>query len=163
MAYVLLLLVCLSAPSVPAPSVVVSPEEDLVTTTVTLDDSRELTVMRNATGQPVRAIVRRMDGKQMTCDPYFAWVTTTYHCGGGETCSNTAYTAYGHAGGTSRSDACANAKADGCASTGCYPGGYQWCSLVEAVSGVYYDAGGGCGYNLISNCGGVTYTGACTP
>ncbi|HYH07178.1 MAG TPA: hypothetical protein VEK11_08995 [Thermoanaerobaculia bacterium] len=117
--------------------------------------------MRNAMGQPVRAIVRRYDGKRMTCDPYFAWVTTDYHCGGSETCTNTAYTAYGHAGGTSRANACANAKADGCASTGCYPGGYQWCALQEAVSGVYYDAGGGCGYDLLSNCGGVTYTGNC--
>jgi hypothetical protein len=161
MLYVLLLLARLVPPPAPAPSGNVTPEENLVATTMKLDESRELIVMRNAMGQPVRAIVRRYDGKRMTCDPYFAWVTTDYHCGGSETCTNTAYTAYGHAGGTSRANACANAKADGCASTGCYPGGYQWCALQEAVSGVYYDAGGGCGYDLLSNCGGVTYTGNC--
>jgi hypothetical protein len=160
MIYVLLLLARLTAQPAPAPSPDLTPDEDLVATAMKLDDSRELIVMRNATGQPVRAIVRRFDGKQMTCDAYFAWVTTEYHCGGGQTCAS-AYTAYGHAGGTSRANACANAKADGCAATGCYPGGYQWCALVEAVSGVYYNAGGGCGYNFISNCGGVTYTGNC--
>jgi hypothetical protein len=161
MIYALLLLSRLLAQTTPAvPSVNVGPDDQLVTTTMKLDDTKELTVTRNAAGQPVRAIVRRVDGKRMTCDPYFAWVETTYSCGGGQTCSS-AYTAYGHAGGTSRSNACANAKADGCAATGCYPGSYQWCSLVEAVSGVYYDAGGVCGYDLISNCGGITYTGNC--
>lgn len=161
MIYVLMLLAPLLADPVSAPSVNIPSDEALVATTMKLDDSRELVVMKNALGQPVRAIVRRIDGKQMTCDPYFAWVTTEYHCGGGGESCDFPYTAYGHSGGTSRSSACANAKADGCVSTGCYPGGYQWCSLIEAVSGVYYDASGGCGYDLISNCGGVTYTGSC--
>ncbi len=127
-------------------------EDQLVSTTVKLDDVLEMTMYRDPSGRPVRAIVRRQDRKQMTCDPYFAWVSHDFHCGQG--CGNP-YTANGHAGGTSRSNACTNARQDGCAQTACSPGTYGYCGLIEKVSGVYYDAGGTCGYQYISTCGAV--------
>jgi len=150
-------LVLLAQMTVTSPAL--SPQDEaLIATTVPLGNNIEMTVMRNAQGEAVRAIVRRTDGKQMTCDPYFAWVTHDYACDG---CANGTYTVYGHAGGTSRSNACANAKADGCAYAVCNPGTYSYCQLIEAVSGVYYDAGGTCGYQLLQNCGGSTYTAQC--
>ncbi|HEX6096538.1 MAG TPA: hypothetical protein VF432_09460 [Thermoanaerobaculia bacterium] len=128
-----------------------NPGEELRTTVVKLDGGREMTVMRNALGRPVRAVVRNTDGTPMTCDPYFAWVTHEYECGQG--CDPYwVYTAYGHAGGTSRTNACVNARNDGCASVVCGSTDYGYCTFIEAVAGSYYDDGGGCGYGQIHDC-----------
>ena len=118
--------------------------------TIRLDDQLEMTLTRDAAGAPVKAVVRRMDGRRMTCDAYFAWVSHDFHCGQG--CNNP-YTANGHAGGTSRSNACANAKADGCSQTACSPGTYGFCGTIESVNGIFNgDEGGGCSYGGMQYC-----------
>lgn len=124
-------------------------DENVVTTTLKIGTDRLLTVQREPSGRPIRAILKRVDGKPMTCDAYFAWVSHDFACGQG--CSNP-YTANGHAGGTSRSNACTNARNDGCSQTACSPGTYQYCGYIEAVSGVYYNAGGTCGYQDLHDC-----------
>jgi len=135
----------------PAPAPPADPNEKLIATVVKLDAGREMTVMRNAKGRPIRAIVKNTNGTPMTCPPYFAWVTHEYECGQG--CDPYwVYTAYGHDGGTSRTNACINARNQGCSSVVCGSGEYGYCTFIEAVAGSYYDAGGGCGYGQIHDC-----------
>lgn len=139
----------------PAPTPTLPPaaggDEQLVATKVTLEQGREMTVFRNAYGRPVRAIVQNTNGQPMTCPAYFAWVTHEYECGQG--CDPYwVYTAYGHSGGTGRTNACINARNDGCASVVCGSSEYGFCTFIEAVAGTYYDAGGGCGYEQIHDC-----------
>ncbi len=147
MIYALLILAQLTVVSPSAPIDGAICDESLITTTVNLDDGRELVISRDPTGRPVQAILRRLDGKPMTCDPYFAWVSHNFHCGGN--CDGGAYTANGHMGGTSRSNACVNARNDGCSQTACSPGTYQYCGLIEAFSGV---ANGNCVYQSLHDC-----------
>lgn len=120
--------------------------------TFRLDEQREMTLTRNAAGAPIRAVVKRIDGRQMTCDPYLAWVSHDFHCGQAGACSNY-YTANGVGGGTSRSAACLAAKADGCSQTACSPGTYGYCGTVEAVNGIFNGSeGGGCSYGGMQYC-----------
>lgn len=148
MIYALVILAQLTVVPPPAPPDGAFCDESLITTTVNLDDGRVLTILREPTGRPVQAIVRRLDGKPMTCDPYFAWVSHLFTCGA--SCEGGApYQANGTAGGTSRSNACLNARNDGCAQTACSPGTYTYCGFVEAFSGV---ANGNCWYGSLHDC-----------
>src|SRR6202008_153854 len=147
----MLLLALADDPSIPTPAVLGNSDEQLVQTVIKLDETREVLMMRDATGKPVRAIVRRIDGKpMMTCDPYWAWVSHDFHCGQG--CGNP-YTANGSAGGASRANACLNARNDGCSQTACSPpSAYVYCGFIAAFAGQYYDANPGCGYEFLHDC-----------
>jgi hypothetical protein len=124
-------------------------EAALTETIVTLDEEREAVLKRDADGKLVEAIVRRFDGRAMTCDPYFAWVSQEYTCTGN--CGNS-YQANGHYGGTSRSNACANARADMCSQASCSGGTYSFCSLIEAESAQLYSSSPTCAYATFRAC-----------
>lgn len=130
-------------------------DEGLITTTLNLDEGRVLTTLREPTGRPVRALLRRLDGKPMTCDPFFAWVSHYFTCGA--SCEGgVPYQANGHMGGTTRANACLNARNDGCSQTACSPGTYRYCGFIEAFSGAAY---GNCVYGELRDCvgsGGLT-------
>jgi hypothetical protein len=123
--------------------------ETAIQTTMKLNDDLQLTVSRDVTGRPLRAVVKRFDGKPMTCEPFFAWIAHDFSCGQG--CSNP-YTANGHAGGSSRFNSCTNARQDGCAQTACAPSTYEYCATGEKFSGTLLSGGGECTYYQLNNC-----------
>lgn len=146
-AFVLLAQLVGNAPLLPAEA----PEcdESMIQTTMKLNDDLQMTVIRDVTGRPNRAVVRRFDGKPMTCEPFFAWVSHDFSCGQG--CGNP-YTANGHAGGSSRWNACTNARQDGCAQTACSPNTYEYCSTGEKWTGTLMTGGGECTYYQVNPC-----------
>lgn len=149
MIYALVILAQLTLVPPPAPPDGAFCDESLIETTVKLDDGRMLTISREPmTGRPIRAVVRRFDGKPMTCDPYFAWVSHKFRCDAGD-CNAGWYQANGVGGGTTRQNACINARDDGCAQTACSPGTYQYCEWVEGFSGI---ANGSCVYQELHTC-----------
>ena len=52
-----------------------------VATRFKVDAEREITVVRDALGRPMRAVVRRVDGKPMTCEPITHGYPTSFPAG----------------------------------------------------------------------------------
>lgn len=114
-----------------------------------VDDERELVLTKDATGRTVRALLRRYDGKPMTCPHFYAWISSNYSCT--NNCSAT-YTADGEAGSNvNRYAACSAAREELCAEATCSSGSYLFCSLNYSESG-WNNYTGSCSYWEIRPC-----------
>ncbi len=125
-----------------------SPQQ-LPTVTVALDAEREAIVTLRPDGSFVQAVVRRYDGKPMTCETYLAFFSQEYTCNG--SCASTIMVQGQGGSFVSRGAACAAAKADACANATCSPGTYGFCSLNYSYS-ITNGGGGGCTYNHERDC-----------
>jgi hypothetical protein len=115
-----------------------------------------LELVREPGGKVSRLIVKRQDGRPMTCDAYMALMEQEYACYGGQ-CYTYNYLETGSGFGSTQEDACAAARSDMCASSAGCPS-YQFCYTLTDWSGVLaYEQGGGCVYYYAGTCGG----GAC--
>ncbi len=125
-----------------------TPPQPLATETFPLDSEREAVITLGLDGKPVQAVVRRFDGKPMTCETYFAWHRQYYTCTGN---CGAVYSASGSEGSnSSRLEACEAAKATACSFATCQSGTYQHCSLQYSYSG--WNGGSGCSYGQIRDC-----------
>jgi len=108
---------------------------------------------RDVNGMPVRAVVRRTDGKPMThCDAYTATLEQTYGCHSGD-CSSGWSVATGVGYGSSDTDACDAAKADMCQYATCYSGTYQYCATsISQTFSLVSESGGSCTYTGSGSC-----------
>jgi hypothetical protein len=126
-----------------------TPPQPLATETFPLDSEREAVITLGLDGKPVQAVVRRFDGKPMTCDTYFAAFSQTYtcngNCGAPLTASATAASNY------SRAEACSEARAAACASATCSSGSYQFCTLRWSYS-LWNGNTGSCTYTIRLAC-----------
>ena len=118
-----------------------------------VDGEVSIEVTRDLTGNPVRAVVRRTDGKRMThCDPYMATLEQTYGCQSGD-CSSGWGVATGVGYGQSDTDACNAAKAEMCQYATCASGSYQYCATtMTEVYELVSDSGGNCTYSGAGAC-----------
>lgn len=125
-----------------------APQQQLPTTTFSIDAEREAVITLGPDGEPVQAVVRRFDGKPMTCETYFAWHRQYYTCNG--SCSSV-YTASGAEGSnSSRLQACEAAKAEACSFATCQSGTYTHCGIAYFYAG--WNGGSGCTYGEIHGC-----------
>ena len=130
-----------SAPQLPA-------DLDEVGAIVRLDAEREAVVTYGSDGKPVHALVRRIDGRPMTCDTFMAWFSQNYTCNG--SCSSTLPAHGWGMSNAGRYAACEAARADACAEATCSSGSYMFCSLNYSYSG--WNGGSGCNYYQFRDC-----------
>jgi hypothetical protein len=123
--------------------------DDLEATIIRMDNEREVVVTHTADGTPVRAVVRRLDGKKMTCDRYLAWFANKYTCDGN--CGSYLTVSGSASSNINRNDACEKARADACSRAICTTGSYQFCDLIYQYS-ASLDTGSECSYSQYHNC-----------
>ncbi|HYC92112.1 MAG TPA: hypothetical protein VEO54_23060 [Thermoanaerobaculia bacterium] len=126
-----------------------APQQALPTESFPLDSEREAVITLGLDGKPVQAVVRRFDGKPMTCETYFAWHRQYYTCTGN--CGATYVTSGSEGSNSSRLAACEAAKATACSFATCQSGTYQYCSLQYSYSG-WNGGTGSCTYGQIRDC-----------
>ena len=112
-----------------------------------------LELVREPGGKLSRLIVKRTDGRPMTCDPYMALMEQEFTCYGGQ-CYTYNYLETGSGFGSTQEDACAAARSEMCASSA-WCSSYQFCTTLTDWSGVLAgEQGGGCLYYYAGACGG---------
>ena len=125
------------------------PNAESTTVNMQIDHEREIVLTQDANGKPIRALLRRYDGKPMTCPTFFAWISSRYTCNGN--CASS-FTATGDDGSdVNRYAACMAARTELCAEATCSSGSYQFCSLNYSYSG-WNGGTGSCSYTELHDC-----------
>lgn len=127
----------------------IAPANAPATTTMLLDAEREVVLTLGADGAPVAAVIRRFDGKPMTCDTYFAAFSQTYTCNGN--CATAMTASASRTSNFSRAEACEAARADACAAATCTSGTYQLCTQNYRYS-LWNGNTGSCTYSVRLAC-----------
>lgn len=117
--------------------------------TLPLDSEREAVITVGLDGKPTQAVIRRFDGKPMTCDTYFAAFSQTYTCNGN--CATPLTASATATSNSSRAEACAEARAAACTAATCSSGSYQFCDLQYAYS-LWNGNTGSCTYSIRLAC-----------